>query len=77
MTAKQWRAVNPELKGNIRDHATKLELVVLNNLQAINAMLVEYKMSKEKRMDKLLHVAATEIETLKDSKPLKDLKKLG
>ena len=33
MTARDWRQASPEKKGNIRDHATELELVVLNNLQ--------------------------------------------
>ena len=76
MTAKEWRSANPEKKGNIRDHATKLELVVLNNLQAINAMLIEDKMGKKQRADKLLRVATTEMQTLFQVKPIEDLKKL-
>jgi hypothetical protein len=77
MTAKEWRSANPDKKGNIRDHATKLELVVLNNLQAINAMLIEDKMDKKKRADKLLRVATTEMQALQQVKPIEDLKKLG
>ncbi len=77
MTAKEWRITNVDKKGNLRDHATKMELVVLNNLQAINAMLIEDGMPKEERMNKLLNVATTEMETLLGSKPIDDLKKLG
>ncbi|MCB0517321.1 MAG: KilA-N domain-containing protein [Lewinellaceae bacterium] len=77
MTAKAWRTANADKKGNLRDHATKMELVVLNNLQAINAMLIEDGMPKEERMNKLLNVAATEMETLLGSRPIEDLRKLG
>lgn len=76
MTAKEWRSANPGKKGNIRDHANKLELVVLNNLQAINAMLIEDKMDKKQRAEKLLRVATTEMQTLLQVKPIEDLKKL-
>jgi len=77
ISAKEWRAANPDKKGNIRDHATKLELVVLNNLQAINAMLIEDGMGKNERADKLLKVATTEMQALMEIKPLDDLKQLG
>ena len=40
MTAKEWRLENPDLSGNIRDHATIEQLVVLSNIESINAMLV-------------------------------------
>ena len=76
MSAKEWRSANPDKKGNIRDHATKLELVVLSNLQAINAMLIEDKLDKKRRADKLLAVATTEMQTLMQVKPIEDLKKL-
>lgn len=36
----EWRDKNPELLGNIRDYATIEQLVVLSNLESINAMLV-------------------------------------
>ncbi|MBK9018287.1 MAG: KilA-N domain-containing protein [Saprospiraceae bacterium] len=75
MTAKEWKAANPDKKGNLRDHATKLELVVLSNLEAINAMLIEDKVSKPKRAEKLLKVATAEMQALLASKPIEDLKK--
>lgn len=40
MTAKEWRESNPDKKGNIRDAATLEQLVVLSNLESINAMLI-------------------------------------
>lgn len=77
MTAKEWKAANPNKKGNIRDYATRLELVVLSNLEAINAMLIEDKMNRPGRAEKLLKVATTEMQTLLATKPIEDLKKLG
>lgn len=45
MTAKEWRTLNPEIanKGNIRDYTDLLHLVILNNLENINAELIEMK----------------------------------
>ncbi len=76
MSAKEWRAANPDKKGNIRDHANKLELVVMSNLQAINAMLIEDKMDKKSRANKLLKVATSEMQTLMETRPIDELKKL-
>lgn len=39
-TAAQWRTENPDAKGNIRDQATLEQLVVLSNLESINAVLI-------------------------------------
>ena len=43
MTAKEWRESNPDIadKGNIRDYTDLLHLVILNNLENINAELIE------------------------------------
>mgnify|MGYP001045743539 CR=1 FL=1 len=40
MTAKEWREQNPDVKGNIRDEATIEQLVVLSNMESINALLI-------------------------------------
>ena len=42
MTAKEWRDSNPNLveDGNIRDYADLLHLVILSNLENINAQLI-------------------------------------
>ena len=46
MTAKEWREKNPEedKEGNIRDYADLLHLIILNNLENINAELIEIGM---------------------------------
>lgn len=49
MTAKQWRDSNPEKEGNIRDQATIEQLVVLSNLESINAVLIHQGLNQSER----------------------------
>jgi hypothetical protein len=42
ITARQWREANPKADGNVRDDATIEQLVVLSNLESINAVLMQY-----------------------------------
>ena len=41
ITAKQWRDANPELQGNIRDHASINELICLSNMESLNAAFLQ------------------------------------
>ncbi len=52
MTAKQWRENNPNLKGNIRDYASINELICLSNMENINAVLIEDKVSQKRKINK-------------------------
>jgi len=40
MTAKKWKATNPDLKGNMRDHATTIENALIANVENLNAVLI-------------------------------------
>jgi hypothetical protein len=71
-TAKQWREENPEEKGNIRDHATIYQLLVLANMESYNAILIKQKKSQAERM-KLLHELAVQQMTTLSSLELKNL----
>lgn len=57
MTAKQWREANPEFKGNIRDHATTEHLLVLSNLENLNAEFIKLGMDKQERLKRLNDIA--------------------
>jgi KilA-N domain len=46
-TAQQWRTDNPTTKGNIRDEASIEQLVVLSNMESINAVLIHNGLSQE------------------------------
>lgn len=75
MTAKEWRDNNPELaeNGNIRDYADLLHLVILNNLQNINAELIEEKISQRERLIRLNNSARRQMKSLQNNKNLKNL----
>lgn len=75
MTAKEWRDNNPELKenGNIRDYTDLLHLVILNNLENINAELMEIKMPQSDRLVRLNNIAMKQMELLRYSKSFKNL----
>ena len=70
MTAKQWRENFPDLKGNIRDHASLLELNILNNLQSRNAELIDNGVEAELRFRVLLQIAQKQFQRLADDKRL-------
>lgn len=53
ITAKEWRKQNPSLEGNIRDYASVLQLVVLVNLENLNANMIENNVSQKERLIKL------------------------
>lgn len=75
MTAKEWRTNNPEIadKGNIRDYTDLLHLVILNNLENINAELIEMKIPQNERLIKLNDMARKQIELLKNNKTFNNL----
>jgi hypothetical protein len=75
ITAKQWREVNPDKDGNLRDFATVEQLVVLSNLESINAVLIHQGLSQSDRLQKLNLVAITQMKSLIKNKQIGNLKK--
>ena len=73
-TAADWRAENPEAKGNIRDDATLEQLVVLSNLESINAVLIRQELSQPERLKQLNQIAITQMTSLVNNSNLKKLK---
>jgi len=61
ITAKEWREENPGQKGNIRDYATLEQLVVLSNMESINALLIRQGLSQSERIIQLNNVAITQM----------------
>jgi len=74
MTALEWRTSNSEKEGNIRDYANIVQLVVLSNLESINAVLIRQGLSQSERLVQLNKIAITQITSLINSKQLKKLK---
>ena len=63
-TAKQWRDANPDLDGNMRDHATIEQLLVLSNMESINAELIRMGWAQSERIKQLNKSAITQLQTL-------------
>ncbi len=74
MTAKQWRDKNPTKDGNIRDYATVEQLIVLSNLESLNALLVSQNIENKERLLLLNSTAITQIKSLIDHSVIKRLK---
>jgi hypothetical protein len=73
-TAKQWREANPKAEGNIRDEATIEQLVVLSNMESINAVLIHQNLSQPERLVQLNTIAITQMKSLVGNKNLNKLK---
>jgi hypothetical protein len=73
-TAKQWREENPMAKGNIRDEATIEQLVVLSNMESINAVFISQGLSQSQRLAELNKMAITQMKSLLNNSSMKKLK---
>ncbi len=74
ITAKEWRANNIDKSGNIRDYATLEQLVVLSNMESINALLIGQNLLQNERLIQLNKVAITQMKSLIESNAMKKLK---
>ena len=76
MTAKEQRDKNPKLNGNIRDYTDILHLVVLANLENLNAEMITNGISQRDRLIKLNNTANKQLKLLKDNSGIKRLEKM-
>ena len=72
-TAKQWRDAHPDNPGNMRDAATLEQLVVLSNLESINAMLIHQGLPAHERLTQLNAMALTQMRSLVGLQGIKQL----
>jgi len=72
-TAKQWRDNNPDSKGNIRDYATIEQLLVLANIEAMNAEFIRMELSQDERLKRLNEIAISQLKSLINTKTIKQL----
>jgi len=73
-TATDWKHELPELVGNIRDYANIEQLVVLTNLESLNAVLIDQKIPQSDRLLQLNKVAIQQLMVLMNNSTLKKLK---
>lgn len=73
MTAGQWRDEHPGTQGNLRDEANAAQLVCLSNLENLNALFINEKLSQSERLEKLNQIAISQMRLLVDDVDVKKL----
>ena len=76
ITAAEWRRANPKKDGNMRDHASIEQLLVLANLENLNALFIEQGMPQADRMETLRDIAKNQLETISRTSGLMQIKSL-
>ena len=76
MTAKEWRQANPDEKGNIRDEASLQQLIVLSNMESLNAEFIRQELPQKERLLRLNISAKQMMKSLLDSTGIERLKQL-
>jgi hypothetical protein len=73
-TAKQWRDTNQKLEGNMREYATVEQLLVLANIEGMNAEFIHMGLSQGERLKRLNQIAIRQMEVLITNTAVKKLK---
>lgn len=73
MTAKEWKDKNPSLDGNMRDYANILQLVILVNLENLNAQMIKDGLEQKIRLEKLNNIAKEQYTILQDNNSMKKI----
>ena len=73
-TARQWRDANPKLDGNMRDYATIEQLLVLANIEGMNAELIHMALPQGDRLKRLNEIAIRQMQVLTGAMAIKKLK---
>lgn len=76
MTAKEWKDKNPDLDGNMRDYANILQLVILSNLENLNAEMINQGIEQGNRLERLNQIAKKQFGILQDSTGIKRIENL-
>lgn len=76
MTAKEWKDKNPNLDGNMRDYTNILQLVILSNLENLNAEMIERGIESKIRLERLNTIAKKQYNILRDSNSIEKIEKL-
>lgn len=76
-TAKEWRDKNVDKEGNIRDYCNVTQLVVLANLEGINAELIRQNIPQPERLIRLNQIAISQIKSLINNSSIKKLEKIN
>ena len=73
LTAKEWRSRNPDKDGNMRDYASIEELIVMSNLESMDAQFISEKLPQSERLEKLNKMARFQLGSLLNNSSLKKI----
>jgi hypothetical protein len=73
LTANAWREKNKGKKGNMRDDASILELIVLSNLENLNAEFIRQELPQSDRLRRLNQSAISQLKSLANNPSIKKL----
>ena len=76
MTAKEWKDKNPNLDGNMRDYANIMQLIILVNLENLNAEMIEQGLEQSKRLERLNLIAKKQLDILQGNAGIKKIENL-
>ena len=76
MTAKEWRDNNSDLEGNMRDYANILQLVILSNLENLNAEMIKQGIEQKDRLQRLNEIAKNQYTILQGNNSIKKIEEL-
>ena len=74
-TAKQWRDANPRLVGNMREYASVEQLLVLANIEGMNAEFIHMGIAQGERLKRLNEIAIRQMQVLTAAPSVKQLRR--
>ena len=72
-TARDWREANPGKKGNVRDFATIEQLLVMANIESMNAEFIHMGLAQGERLKRLNAIAIRQMQVLTSASGIKQL----
>lgn len=76
MTAKEWKENNKSLSGNIRDYANIIQLIILSNLENLNAEMITQGVSTRERLERLNIIAKKQYSILEKNSNIKKIEEI-
>lgn len=76
-TANEWKSKNHDKKGNMRDSATIEQLIVLANLENMNANFINEGLEQKERLIKLNKIARTQLKAFLNNKNIEKLENMN
>lgn len=76
MTAKEWRDNNSNLDGNMRDYSNIIQLVILSNLENLNAEMIKQGIKQKDRLQRLNEIAKNQYTILQGNNSIRKIEEI-